>query len=105
MGSSKLLDVKFANVANLGAMIDDNAKIKVLCTLRCGEPYFFSKAELEALAAKVGRDYELYNRRCPCRLTPGCRGWNNFHYLRGVYRPLRDVAVGDRWSGGPRYSR
>jgi len=31
--------------------------------------------DLPALAERVGRDYSLWNRRSPCRLTPGCKGW------------------------------
>lgn len=105
MGVSKSSGVKWSYIANLGAMIDQDAQIMVVCTERCRGPRYFTKADLEALAAKLGRDYELYNRRCPCRFTEGCRGWNNFHYLRGVYRPLRDVATSDKWMAGPRYSR
>jgi hypothetical protein len=105
MGISKSPGVKFANVANLGAMIDEGSEIQVSCTLHCKPGHNFTTAELVALAAKVGRDYELYNRRCPCRFTPGCRGWNQFFYKRGVYRPLRDVATSERWFLGPKYSR
>jgi hypothetical protein len=36
------------------------------------------KIDLEALAAKVGRDYSLWNRRCRCRWTPGCKGFTVF---------------------------
>lgn len=74
---------------SLGAMIDADAKIQVQCK-KCRRLKRFSRDDLIALAEKVGRDYSLINRRCRCRLTPGCDGWNRFSYLLGVYRPLWD---------------
>lgn len=74
---------------NLGAMIDGDANIQTTCT-KCRRTKRFTKDDLIALAEKVGRDYSLINRRCRCRLKPGCDGWNRFHYLLGVYRPLWD---------------
>lgn len=85
-------------------MIEAGAHIQVRCT-ECKMHRRFTREDLEILAAKVGMDYSLYNRRTPCKLTPGCRGWNQFDYLLGVYRPLRDVETGDRWAVGPRFSR
>lgn len=89
--------VVWSYIANLGAMIDQGAEIQVRCQT-CKVYRRFTRADLEALAEKVGRDYSLVNRRCRCRLTPGCTGWNVFDYLRGVYRPLRDRETGLRWS-------
>lgn len=31
---------------------------------------------IEMLIAKVGPDYSLHNRRCRCKLLPGCPGSN-----------------------------
>ncbi len=69
---------------NLGAMIDRDASIRVSCS-RCGE---WRNVDVAALAERVGRDYSLIDRRCLCRLTAGCKGWNRFHFLAAVYRPL-----------------
>ncbi|WP_143066853.1 hypothetical protein [Sphingobium sp. YR768] len=44
--------------------------------------------DLQALAAKVDPDYSLIDRRSPCKLTDGCKGWVKFMYLMGVYRHL-----------------
>lgn len=79
----------WSGVANLGAMIDDDAEIQVSCD-RCQECRDFTKDDLTALSEKVGRDFSLKNRRCRCRLHPVCDGWNMFFYRRGVYRPLKD---------------
>lgn len=88
--------ITFTWLQSLGAMIDNDAKVQVRCDM-CGAYYRFSRDDLIALAAKVGRDYRLINRRCRCRLTPGCAGWNKFEYLLGVYRPLADTDMLDRW--------
>lgn len=53
--------------------------------------------DIEALAAKVGLDFTLDNRRCRCRLTPGCDGWNTFFHLSGVYRPIFSARQADIW--------
>lgn len=52
--------------------------------------------DLVALRDRVGGSYSLRNRRCRCRLTPGCPGWNEFDYLNGVFRPLREIEVVER---------
>lgn len=80
----------------LGAMIDGETQVRVRCS-GCAEVKLFTMADLEALAAKVGRDYSLVDRRCRCRLTPGCRGWNRLYYLHGVFRPLVDRWVRDAY--------
>lgn len=41
-----------------------------------------------ALAEKVGPEFSLIDRRCRCRLTPGCDGWNRFDFKAGVFRPM-----------------
>lgn len=73
----------------LGDMIDDYHGVQVTCD-RCRYSRKLKVDDIAALAEKVGRDYSLWNRRCKCRLTPGCQGWNSFHYMHGVYRRMRD---------------
>ena len=53
--------------------------------------------DLQALAAKVGPEYSLIDRRCRCRITPGCVGWNRFMYLFGVYRHLWSYERDEIW--------
>lgn len=73
----------------LGSMIDDYNGVQVTCN-RCQKCKPLPREALVALAEIKGRDYSLWQRRCKCRLTPGCTGWNRFHYLRGVYRIMID---------------
>ena len=74
-------------VATLGKIIDGRREIQVWCD-KCQVYRRFTQDEMVALAEKVGRDYSLVDRRCRCRLTPGCDGWNRFDFLQGVYRPM-----------------
>ncbi len=60
----------------IGRMIDYGARVTVRCD-RCGG---FATIDLVALIEKVGREYSLVDRRCRCRLCPGCVGWNTFRY-------------------------
>ena len=60
----------------IGLMIDFGARVTVWCD-QCGG---FAVVDLAALVEKVGRDYSLVDRRCRCRLQPGCIGWNKFRY-------------------------
>lgn len=55
--------------------------------------------DLQALASKVGPEYSLINRRSPCKLTEGCKGWVVFWYLFGVYRHLYTEERADHWLG------
>ena len=55
----------------LGKMIDGGHTAMAECSSCRGH----RDIDLVALAAKVGRDYSLWNRRSPCRLTDGCKGW------------------------------
>jgi hypothetical protein len=87
MGGRAAATVDQTWLQSLGAMIDGGARIQAVCTV-CRRFKRFTKDELMALAERVGRDYRLINRRCRCRLKPGCDGWNRFYYLSGVYRPL-----------------
>ena len=81
---------------NLGAMIEADAVISVSCT-KCGKSRKLAHADLIALADKVGHEYTLINRRCRCRLSISCTGWNRFHYLNGVFYPLWDEKGLARW--------
>lgn len=80
----------------LGAIIDNSTSIQTVCT-GCHQYRRFSAEEIVALAEKVGRDYSLVDRRCRCKLTPGCTGWNRFEYLHGIYRRLGTEAGRARW--------
>ncbi|TDN82996.1 hypothetical protein EV664_105194 [Stakelama pacifica] len=54
--------------------------------------------DVAALARRVGEDYSLLHRRCRCRLTPGCNGWNVFDYSTGCWwYHLYDDADDIRW--------
>lgn len=80
----------------VGAMVENGTHVQVACT-RCQE---WQVVDLAKLLALKGPEYSLINRRCRCRLTPGCPGWNRFHYLHGVIRPLWRVEdVMPRWFG------
>lgn len=78
---------------SLDAMIEANAHIRVWCTA-CKE---FRDLDLVGLRERVGPGYSLLNRRCRCRLTPGCQGLNRFMYLAGVMRHLADEETLLRW--------
>lgn len=77
----------------LDAMIAEAVLVKVHCD-RCK---VYRDVDLAALREKVGGGYSLVNRRCKCRLTPGCKGWNYFLYLHGVMRHLAELDVRNRW--------
>lgn len=82
-----------SSVENVAAMVTEQAEVDVLCD-KCKAR---QHVDLPALLAKVGPTYSLINRRCRCRLTPGCTGWNTFSYLRGVHRRLYDDKTWERW--------
>lgn len=73
----------------LKLIIDCSRTLKVLCT-ECRGDHTFTQDEIIALAEKVGLDFCVVNRRCRCRLTPGCTGWNRFYGMFGVFHPLWD---------------
>jgi hypothetical protein len=73
----------------LGSMIDDYDTVQVWCE-HCRRHRKLTREDLVALAEKVGRDYSLWNRRCQCRLTAGCTGWNRFSYRHGCMRNMTD---------------
>ncbi len=57
----------------------------------------YKQIDLEALMAKVGPDYSLWNRRCKCRLKAGCDGWNKFWIGPGWHTPNWDDRTEERW--------
>lgn len=83
---------------SLDAMIEANAHIRAWCAV-CKE---FRDLDLVALRLRVGPGYSLLNRRCRCRMTPGCPGVNRFMYLAGVMRHLADEATLRRWEAESR---
>jgi hypothetical protein len=88
-------------VRTLGAILDDGTiEIKA----RCRTCQRSRAIDIAALAARLGRDYSLCNRRTRCRLTPGCRGWNVFGYSTGtwvhhLFDPTTDAAWARRDAG------
>jgi antitoxin component of MazEF toxin-antitoxin module len=96
MGNRALVRIDKTWLQTLGAMIDGDAKIQVQCT-KCRRFKRFSRDDLVTLAERVGLGYSLINRRCRCRLTEGCDGWNRFYFLMGIYRPLWDEEYGWTW--------
>jgi hypothetical protein len=64
----------------------------------CGER---REIDIHALNGRVPWGYCLINRRCPCKLTPGCGGWNVFEYRdgKGPNLPLFDLWAQARWAG------
>lgn len=69
--------------ASLDEGFDEQGRTKVMIRAWCGTCRRSKEIDIVALAAKVGRDYSLLNRRCRCRLKPGCPGWNQFSYAYG----------------------
>jgi len=78
-------------VQNLDAMVAEGARVRVWCETckQCRD------VDLVALRERCGGSYSLIDRRCRCRLTLGCAGWNMFIYLHGVFRPLKTLP--GRW--------
>lgn len=52
------------------------------------------KIDIELLAAKVGDDYSLINRRSRC---PRCHAWLRFHYRQASLYPMWDPEMSWRW--------
>ncbi|NIJ07260.1 hypothetical protein FHS31_000856 [Sphingomonas vulcanisoli] len=77
----------------LGQMVDNGFTAFARCR-GCGK---VKQIDLDALIAKVGRDYSLWNRRCRCRLTEGCSGWNIFEVGPGWHVAAYDPSQDQRW--------
>lgn len=59
---------------NLGTMIDAGVRCRASCN-KCDR---WKDVDLVALAEKVGRDFDLWNKRPRCKSTPGCDGNGRF---------------------------
>lgn len=82
--------------ATVGAMIANGIAARATCD-RCRG---WRDVDLVALAELKGAAYSLVDRRCRCKLTPGCKGWNRFsHNLHGGFfeRMWTDKAS-ERWA-------
>ena len=78
----------------IGDLVRTGVEAMVSCTV-CQVGH---KIDLSTLLAAKGPDYSLINRRCRCRLTDGCPGWNRFYHRRsGVFLPLWDDETAARW--------
>lgn len=59
--------------------------------------------DLQKLNERMPWGYTLINRRCRCKLTAGCEGWNVFEYRDGGEKcpvlPLYDLKAQARWAG------
>lgn len=77
----------------IGSLHRSNTEVEA----RCDVCEMIQRIDLEALIAKAGPAYSLWDRRCRCRLTEGCEGWNRFFFLRGVFRPMWDEKTALRW--------
>lgn len=86
--------IALEGVSTLDKIIRNEREIQVWCE-KCRALHVFTQAELIALAEKVGPEFSLIDRRCRCRLTPGCSGWNRFDFKCGVFRPMMTQAGRD----------
>ena len=72
---------------SLGALIDEGIRVTATC-LTCKRE---KDVDLAAMAEKLGRGFELWNRAPRCNMTPGCSGRVLFqHSGRGVMRAMED---------------
>lgn len=85
------------SVGILSNILASGREIQVECDT-CEMVRRFTQEDIAALAAKVGPDFNLVNRRCRCRLSSECWGWNRFFYCSGVYRPLFTPEQAMRWN-------
>jgi hypothetical protein len=80
-------------------LIRDN-RIKVWA--RCDLCLMRQEVDIAALCQQVPWEFSLINRRCRCRLTADCQGWNVFEYRdgpRAPLLPLYDLKTQARWAG------
>ena len=82
----------------IGEMARRSVPVFVECTI-CQAGH---RIDLAQLIERVGPDYLLWNRRCRCRLTGGCPGWNRFlHQRSAVLLPMWDDETAARWTCSP----
>lgn len=83
-----------SRLQNLGLIVAWDEAIRVTCT----ECKVWRDVDTLALLRRTKNpNYRLIDRRCRCRLTPGCRGWNRFYWQAGVFRPLWTQQAINRW--------
>lgn len=69
------------------ALIESEIPVQAACDT-CNS---FGPVDLEALSARRGPDFDLWNRKSRCRFTPGCGGIVRFSFLgRGWRENMRD---------------
>lgn len=73
---------------NLGTFRDSGIRCKAWCDT-CGQ---CRMVDLAKLAAYKGDDYDLWGKRTPCKLTPGCKGLVRFFQdgNGGFFNVMRD---------------
>lgn len=73
------------------------ARTAIPLEARCNMCGFKKAIDIADLAAKVGAEYKLWDRRCRCK-QPGCVGWVRFFGARGgVFLPLWSDQAAARW--------
>lgn len=77
----------------LGQMIDQGHTAQAFCR-KC---HSYRDIDIAALIAKVGRDYSLWNRRSPCRLSKNCTGWVVFECGPGWPHLMADKEREMQW--------
>lgn len=82
-------------VKTLDSLIEAGVRVTVSCT-QCSK---HDIVDLKLLRERVGGDYSLWNRRCRCRLSLDCKGWNRFRYVSGMAWPMWDDEGAKRWEG------
>lgn len=88
--------IALEGVRTLGKIADNHRDIKADCT-KCRAERKLTHDDISALIEKCGRDYSLVGRRCKCRLTPGCDGWNRFRFRQACYYPMWTDEDVERW--------
>jgi hypothetical protein len=76
------LRLKPSWTATLGALHDEGG---LTIRARCRRCEVIQEVDLTALIAKVGRDYSLWDRHPPCKLTPECCGRIVFSWSTGTW--------------------
>lgn len=84
--------------ARVRRTIGQMAELGFTAHVSCAKCREYRQIDLSALVAKVGPDYSLWNRRCRCRMTPGCDGWNRFFVGPGWHVAAFDERTEWRWT-------
>lgn len=81
------LKIALEGVSTLEKILRNEREIMVWCE-QCKARHEFTQAELAALGERVGLQFSFIDRRCRCRLTEGCDGWNKFCFKQAFYFPM-----------------